>query len=159
MFAGFILQLFYTYMFSGGVSYGLQMSQVVIGLASAKLRYRQEMKTLHCYRFDIDCVAVSGFQSDTLEASRSRGPFVFRLPIRPSIVFPIARSVYFPVIRCLWPGFCFEQNLYFYAAWGLLTMRWFIVNCRFHDPGQRAATATPCISVSRGKCTLNLGRV
>ena len=38
-------------------------------------------------------------------------------------------------------------------------MRWYIVNCRFHNPGQRATTAMPCSSVSRGEYTLTLGQV
>ena len=38
-------------------------------------------------------------------------------------------------------------------------MRWYIVNCRFHTPDQRATTAMPCSSVSRGEYTLNLGQV
>ena len=47
----------------------------------------------------------------------------------------------------------------FHAAWGLLTMRWYIVNCRLHNPDQRATTAMPCSSVSRGEYILNLGQV
>ena len=38
-------------------------------------------------------------------------------------------------------------------------MRWYIVNCRFHTPDQRATTAMPCSSVSRGEYTLHLGQV
>ena len=32
---------------------------------------------------------------------------------------PVARSVYFPMIRCLWPGFCFGQYLMFSCTLGI----------------------------------------
>ena len=38
-------------------------------------------------------------------------------------------------------------------------MRWYIVNYRFPIPDQRATTAMPCSSVSRGEYTLNPGQV
>ena len=38
-------------------------------------------------------------------------------------------------------------------------MRWYIENCRFHNPDQRATTAMPCSSVFRGEYALNLGQV
>ena len=41
-----------------------------------------------------------------------------RLSIRPSISFPVARSFYFPIIRCLWPGFCLD-NLMFSCSLGI----------------------------------------
>ena len=47
----------------------------------------------------------------------------------------------------------------FRVAWGLPTMRWYIVNCRFHNPDQSATTALPYSSVSRGEYILNLGQV
>ena len=106
-----------------------------------QLRHRQEIKVLHCYRFDIDYVKVSGFRSDHRIASRSRGPFIFR---------------YFDVFG---PVSFLDKISCFHAAWGLLTMRWYIVNCRLHNPDQRATTAMPCSSVSRGEYTLNLGQV
>ena len=124
-----------------GVRCGLQMSQLVSGLACAKLRHRQEIKVSHCYLFNIDFVKVSGFQSDHRIASRSRGPFIFR---------------YFDVFG---PVSFLDKISCFHAAWGLLTMRWYIVNCRLHNPDQRATTAMPWSSVSRGEYTLNLGQV
>ena len=96
------------------VSYGLRMSQLMTGLACAKLRHRQEIKVLHCYRFDIDYVKS------------------VQLPIRPSNSFPIARSVYFPIIRCLWPGFCFGQYRTFSYSLGIT--HHVLVHCKLSVP-------------------------
>ena len=65
-----------------------------------------------------------------------------RLSIRPSISFPIARSSYFTIFRCLWPGFCFGQyRLLFMCLEDYSTC----------VGKERATTAvTPCSSVSRG---------
>ena len=100
-----------------------------------------EVQGLHHLRFEIDYVEVFGFQSEHRQAFRVRGPFIFRQ-------FDVGSVSVLDNISC------------FHAAWGLLTMRWYIVHCRFHNPDQRATTAMPCSSVSRGEyITLNLGQV
>ena len=73
--------------------------------------------------------------------------------------FPIARSFYF-LFNVFRPVSVLDNISCFHVAWGLLTMGWYIVNCRFHTPDQRATTAMPCSRVSRGEYnTLNLGQV
>ena len=98
------------------------MSQLVIGLACAKLRHRgprvASRSIWHWLRWDV------------------------RLSMGTSISFPIARSLYFPIIRCLSSSLCFGQYLMFSCSSGLLTMRWYIVNCGFHS--QTSVQRQPC---------------
>ena len=121
-----------------GMSYAIQMGQLLIGLACAKVRLRRRWK---------GCIAI--------DLTYKGG----RLPIRPSTSFPIARSVYFPIIDVFGPVSVLDNIPCFHVAWGLLTMRWYIVSCRFHTPDQRETTAMPCSSVLRGEYTLTLGQV
>ena len=123
------------------VSYGLQMSKLVICPRRVK-NYDTETKGLHYLRVNIDRVKAFSCQSDHRSASRSHGPFIIR---------------YFDVFGSV---SVLDNISFFQVPWGLLTMRWYIVNCRFPNPGQRATTAAmPCSSVSRGEYTLTLGQV
>lgn len=103
--------------------------------------YDTEIKMLHCYRFDFNYVQVFGFQSGHRKASRSCGPFIFRK------------------IDVFGPVSVLDNITCFHVAWRLLTIRLHNINCRLHNPDQRATIAMPCSSVSHGEYTLNLGQV
>ena len=87
-----------------GVSYGLQMSKLVMCPTCEKLRHRQT-KGLHYIRVDIDWVKAFGCQSDHRLACGSRGPCISRY-------IDVFGSV--PVLGNI---------AFFHVPWGFLTMR------------------------------------
>ena len=106
-----------------------------------KTATQTEIKGVHCLRFEIDCLRCSAFN-----------PTIDKLPECAVRLFPDNSHVFRPVS-------VLDNISCFHVACGLLTMRWYIVNCRFHNPDQRGTTAMPGSSVSCGEYTLNLGQV
>ena len=95
-----------------------------------------ETKGLHYLGFNIDWVKAFGFQSDR------------------RISFPITRSFYFPIFRCLWPGFCYGQYVIFFMY--LVITHHALVNCvpsRDRGPGGISSEDFP--SQARSACALN----
>ena len=103
------------------------------------------------------------------ETQRSKGCIALDLrltmltcwPFNPNMdKLPHCAVIIFPLIRCLWSGFCFGQYLMFLCS--LAITHHALVHCKLSVPYTRPArtTAMPCSSVSHGEnSTLNLGQV
>ena len=115
-----------------GLTYGLQMSKLVICPTCEKLRQKQRpKKALRYLRFNIDWVKTFGCQSD--HRSASPGPYIFRY-------------------RCLWPGVRFGQYLIFSCTLGIthhaLGIRKLTVPNQTSVRRQRRCTATASLGAN-----------
>ena len=78
-----------------------------------------------------------------------------RPSIRTSISFPIARSIfYFPIIRCLWPGFCLGQYLMFSCSLGITHHA--LVHCKLSVPQPRPECNDSDVLRQRLSCRIYL---
>ena len=70
-----------------------------------------------------------------------------RIWVRQSINFPIVRSIYFPILECLWSGFCCGQERTFSSIFGIIHHAF--ENCKLSVslPDQRATTAAMPLTI------------
>ena len=113
--------------------------------------------------------SLSVWRVQSYKTQRSKGCIAFDLTLIMSRFWPSNPNIdkllqgaflCFPLIRFLWPGFCFGQDVMFSCI--LRITHHALVNCTLSvpQPDERATTASmPCSSVSRGGITLNLGQV